>query len=70
MSWNVSEVKRKNNIIEEAKEIIIDKKKAQIQERLFSKKEKIKEIDFIKKIERKIEEKLRKRDSATEKFSY
>ena len=70
MSWNVSEVKRKNNIIEEAKEIIIDKKKAQIQERLFFKKEKIKEIDFIKKIERKIEEKLRKRDSATEKFSY
>ena len=48
--WDVSEDQRKNIIMSEAKQIIIDRKKNQIQERLFLRKEKIKEQDFIKKI--------------------
>ena len=64
--WYVSEVQRKNIIIGEAKQIIIDRKKGQIQERLFLRNEKIKELDFIKKIVNTIHN--LKRDSSTDEF--
>ena len=65
--WDVSEVQRKNIIMSEAKQIIIDRKKSQIQERLFLRNEKIKEQDFIKKIVTTLN-KLQ-RESADEEFS-
>ena len=65
--WDVSEVQRKNIIMSEAKEIIIDRKKSQIQERLFLRNEKIKEQDFIKKIVKTLNKS--QRESTNEEFS-
>ena len=48
--WDNSEIERKNRIILEAKQILIDRKRIQIQQRLFDKNEKIKQKELIKQI--------------------
>ena len=48
--WDVSETERKNEIVSEAKQILIDRKRTQIQQRLFEKNEEIKQMKFIKQI--------------------
>jgi hypothetical protein len=48
--WDNSETGRKNRIVSEAKQILVDRKRVQFQQRLFEKNEEIKQMKFIEKI--------------------
>ena len=50
LMWDNSEIERKHGIVSEAKQILIDRKRVQIQQRLFEKNEEIKQMKLIEKI--------------------